>query len=74
MKKSFKLAGLVMISAIVLQCKKQNETVSSTPDHTDTTSTVVDDPKQEKDSVEVPKKDTIVKVERPTVSIKSNSD
>ncbi len=48
MKKSFKLAGLVMISAIVLQCKKQNETVSSTPDHTDTTSTVVEDPKQEK--------------------------
>lgn len=46
-----------MISAIVLQCKKQNETVSSTPDHTDTTSTVVEDPKQEKkDSVEAPKK------------------
>lgn len=56
MKKSFKLAGLVMISAIVLQCKKQNETVSSTPDHTDTTSTVVEDPKQEKDSVDTRKR------------------
>lgn len=74
MKKSFKLAGLVMISAIVLQCKKQNETVTSTPDHNDATSTIVEDPKQEKDSVEVPKKDSIVKSERPTVSIKSNSD
>lgn len=56
MKKSFKLAGLVMIVLSYCKCKKQNETVTSTPDHNDATSTIVEDPKQEKDSVEVPKK------------------
>ncbi|EOR29477.1 ErfK/YbiS/YcfS/YnhG family protein [Elizabethkingia meningoseptica ATCC 13253 = NBRC 12535] len=74
MKKNFKLvAGLVITGLIAWQCNNKKETVPSGSDNTsDTVSSVT--PEGHKDSAEVVKKDSIIKPERPKVSIKSNSD
>ncbi|WP_407481174.1 L,D-transpeptidase [Elizabethkingia meningoseptica] len=74
MKKNFKLvAGLVITGLIAWQCNNKKETVPSGPDNTtDNVSSVT--PEEHKDSAEIVKKDSIIKPERPKVSIKSNSD
>lgn len=74
MKKNFKLvAGLVITGLIAWQCNNKKETVPSGSDNTsDTVSSVTLE--GHKDSAEVVKKDSIIKPERPKVSIKSNSD